>query len=128
MKRLVIPASAQTPAIDFDHTTGIMNISGRAYMQKIIDFYDPVIKWVDEYVEQPHHTTAFHLKMEYINSASSMIVANILKKLWSLKESGKEVIIYWHHQGEEDDMIDIGQEMEMLLSIRMNYVLYSAEQ
>src|SRR5438067_13319531 len=102
MKNLIIEAKEQTPKIDFNAETGVLQMTGRAYTQKIIDFYTPVIKWVDDYVMEPQEKTVIELKMEYINSASTMIVANLLKKLSGLQKTGKQFIVNWYHQEEEE--------------------------
>lgn len=128
MKALLIEATAQTPRVEFDAEKGLLKISGRAFPQKILDFYAPVIKWVDDYIKEAKEETVWDLKMEYINSASTMIVANLLKKLSGLNESGKKLTINWHHSLEdEDDMLEIGKEMEVLLNYPFNFISYESE-
>ena len=128
MKPLFIEATAQTPQVEFDAEKGLLKISGRAFPQKIIDFYAPVIKWVDEYIKEAKDETIWDLKMEYINSASTMIVANLLKKLSALTASGKKLTINWRHSLEdEDDMLEIGKEMEILLNYPFNFITYESE-
>jgi hypothetical protein len=122
MQPLFISATEMTPEIDFDRDKGYLGISGRGFTQKILTFYEPVLKWVDDYVKQPQDRTTVDLRLEYINSASTMVVANILKKINSLKSTGKEVIINWHYH-EEEDMKEIGLEMELLLNLTFNYIV-----
>lgn len=121
MQPLFIAATEMTPEINFDREKGYLGISGRGFTQKILSFYEPVTKWVDEYVKQPQDSTTLDLRLEYINSASTMVIAKILKKINGLKSSGKEVIINWHYH-EEEDMKEIGQEMELLLNLSFNYI------
>jgi len=128
MKALNIEPTAQTPKVEFDAEKGLLKISGRAFPQKILDFYSPVIKWVEDYIQVAQPETTWDLKMEYINSASTMIVANLLKKLSTLTASGKKLTINWHHsQEDEDDMLEIGKEMEVLLNYPFNFISYESE-
>ena len=128
MKPLLIEATAQTPRIEFDAELGVLKISGRAFPQKILDFYAPVIKWVEEYINVAKQETIWDLKMEYINSASTMIVANLLKKLSAITGSGKKLTINWRHSlDDEDDMLEIGKEMEVLLNFPFNFITYESE-
>ena len=76
-KRLFIKGTSKTPEIDF--TPGKINISGRSIPEDAIAFFQPVVKWIEEYLANPVNLTKANFKIEYINSGSNRFVFTILK-------------------------------------------------
>src|SRR4051812_32854409 len=91
MESLKIAATNNTPEINFDYDKGSLLISGRCFTQNILEFYAPVKKWVEDYLAAPKDATTLDLQIEYMNSASTVIIANLLKRVSQLKNAGKAI-------------------------------------
>ena len=50
MQNLVIPATARTPAIDFDFGNNHLKLSGESYPEDVTEFYNPVFSALDAYL------------------------------------------------------------------------------
>ena len=124
MESLKIAATNNTPEIDFDHEKGSMLISGRCFTQNILDFYAPIKKWVEDYLVQPKDATTLDLKIEYMNSASTVIIANLLKRISLLKDADHVIKVNWYYIDGEEDMIEVGKELEVLVSVPFNFVVF----
>jgi hypothetical protein len=65
------------------------------------------------------------LNMEYLNSASSKKLLEILKTLDN-NDSIKELIINWHYEADDEDALESGQIFEdLLIKAEFRYHEYS---
>ena len=65
MQKYELRETATTPYVNFDPDTGVIRMEGRSIPENVIDFYQPILRWIDEYAtNQPE--TIVHLKFEYL--------------------------------------------------------------
>ena len=117
MKKLRIEGSVDTPEILFDHESGVFEISGRSLPEDCVEFYKPVLEWIAQYSEKPNATTEFTFKLEYMNTASSKLIQDIISSLEELK--GAKVI--WYCREDDEDMIEIGQELSEIIQVPFEF-------
>jgi hypothetical protein len=118
METLIRNASFETPAIELNAGNGRIEFSGRSLPEDSATYYRPVLNWIDEYVNRPKEKTDVEIKLEYFNTATSMVLLKMFNKLQSLSE----VTIHWYHYPEDDDMLESGKEFEELS--RLNFVFH----
>ena len=73
MENIIIEGSRDTyfiPSVNFDLHTGICEIVGESFLEDTIDFYKPLMNWVEDYIEQEKRPLAFIIKL----SSSFVIV------------------------------------------------------
>lgn len=106
MNALHITETKRTPAINFDAQEGQLEISGYRSMPELsFKFYEPVLEWVNEYVENPSSTaTIISFKLDYFNTTSGKCFVQILKKLDNLAEKGHNVVLKWYYEEDDEDM------------------------
>ncbi|MGD0341086.1 MAG: SiaC family regulatory phosphoprotein [Bacteroidales bacterium] len=107
LKNLFIEPTNKTPQIDLNHITGELIFSGRSIPENAADLYENVLKWVNQYADNPRHTTNLRLNLEYFNTASSIWLAKIVKALSSNKESESTLMIHLYFNIEEFDSMDV---------------------
>jgi hypothetical protein len=118
MDKLVIQGSAKTPSIEFEPTTGTLEIKGRSIPENAIDFFKPLIDWLDEYAKDPNDLTQANIQLEYFNTSSSKCILDIFKKLEIInKMDGKEVVINWYYEEDDEDMLEAGEDYQSILKI-----------
>ena len=81
MNSLIIEGSPKTPNINFDGNEGSFLISGRSIPENSLDFYKPVMEWLDFYIVEPKEATTVNIKLEYFNTSSSKCLLDVFKKL-----------------------------------------------
>lgn len=124
MEPLFIKGSLHTPFVDFNFSTGILEIRGRSIPEETLNFYNPLIQWVEKYIENPQSKTEVNLKIEYLNSGSHTSVLVILKKLEELHKISKkgEVLIKWYYEEDDEYMQEAGEEFRDMLKIPFEFI------
>jgi hypothetical protein len=106
-KDIYIEPTNKTPQVDLNHLTGDLIFSGRSIPENAAKIYEDVLKWVNEYTQNPRRVTNLRLNLEYYNTASTIWLAKIVKALCTIKESEFTVIIHLYFDIEEYDTMDI---------------------
>lgn len=122
MKNLVQKGDFKLPALSFIAETGILEIGGKSIPERTAEFYEPVLEWIDEYLKSPNEETTLNIKLEYCNSSSTRYLMDILERIESLFKRGKKVVINWHYEEDDDDMLDLGQSYSIPLSVPINMI------
>ena len=126
LKVLNLERRPDTPAIKLD-PKGILTITGRSLPENAELFYQPIIDWVDRYVEsggQPD--TLLTIELEYFNSSSVKQLLAILLKLEELhRQEGKSVSVVWSYNQDDELMEMKGREMESLVDLPFNMQAFS---
>lgn len=98
-----------TPDVILDRDKNKFYFAGRSLSENPVEFYLPLVRWFDQYLEQPVEKTVVEFQFEYYNSSSARILANILGKLENLHKSGSRVEIHWYYKVNDKDMLESGQ-------------------
>jgi hypothetical protein len=108
LKNIFIEASSKTPQVDFNCLTGDLILHGRSIPENATDLYEPIFKWVSDYINNPRQTTNLRLNLEYFNTASSIWIAKIVKALSKIKDPENTLFIHLYFNVEDFD--DMGAE------------------
>ncbi|MCB0794402.1 MAG: DUF1987 domain-containing protein [Flavobacteriales bacterium] len=117
MEALVIEGTNKTPSIHFDATTGRLEMRGRSIPENSIDFYKPLILWIDGYARSPKPRTVLHVQLEYFNTSSSKCILDLFKKLESIRTLGHDVLVNWHYEEDDEDMLEAGEDYQAIINI-----------
>lgn len=117
MESLRISKTDETPEIIFDKSKGTFEISGRSLPEDSVEFYSPVFEWLKLYAKDPNPTTEFIFKLDYVNTASSKMVQDIL----AILEKIRGVKVVWYFHDEDEDMEEMGQELAEIVEIPFEY-------
>ena len=101
MKELIIEHTTKTPLIDLNRVTGDLLFSGRSIPENATKVFEPVLKWVTDYVLEANPTTNLRLDLEYFNTASSIYLAKMLKILCRINVPEYVLIIHLYFPVEE---------------------------
>ncbi len=128
MEPLNISATEDTPEIIFDIENKIFTISKISLPEDATEFYEPVLNWLKEYTKNPLPKTVFDFNLEYLNTASSKQIFEIIYLINQLhKEKGKDVTIRWHYDKLDEDMEALGMRFQSLVSVNFEFVEYENE-
>jgi hypothetical protein len=109
--------TATTPYILLDHKEGIIRIEGRSIPENVIEFYQPVLNWIDTYIKEPCDSTTVIFKLEYFNTSSSKRIFDIMKKTEGIAaQNGKSVTINWYYEEDDEDIFFAGNDYKTLVS------------
>lgn len=110
MNSLNIEPTSSTPAIRFNED-GRLLMAGRSLPENVLKFYGPLIEWAAQ-LSAP--VVRFDINLEYLNSASSKKLLELLKVL-DANNGISEFIINWHYEADDEDGLENGQIYEDLL-------------
>lgn len=124
MKLLHINATEDTPEINLDPVSGVMEFTGISIPENAPIFYKPVIDWLDDYIKSPNKTTDFVFNIKMISSSSSKIFYDIITKIDQLSEN-KDVCIrvFWYYSIYDDEILEQGHEYKNMLSVFFDLIL-----
>ena len=125
MESLVYEEATETPGIILDKENGIFKIWGKSYPEEASKFFEPILNWLNEYLENPNENTTFIFNFHYFNSASSTRILEIVYTLEKLYKLGYKVTIQWHYLEEDDDMLDSGREFSEMISVPFEFHPYT---
>jgi hypothetical protein len=117
MGPLQLTGTAKTPQVHFDPESGLLELKGRSIPENSIEFYKPLIDWIDQYGRTPREKTALHVQLEYFNTSSSKCILDVFKKLESIRASGNEVTVLWHYEEDDEDMLEAGEDYAGIIKL-----------
>lgn len=119
MKALIIDGSSDKPQVKFDNNKGELFMGGSSLPENVIEFYSPIMQWLDEYAKSTTVNTKVHFNFEYLNTASTNMMARIIEALQQLSENEKNVSITWSYPHGDWDMKELG--LELLEDMKVVY-------
>lgn len=117
MDDFILQETYKTPRIVFKPESGLLEVSGKSIPENSAVFFDPVLKWMDEYVSKPAEKTTMVIRLEYFNTSSSKYLVEIFRKLEHLFKNNKNVLIKWFYEEEDEDMYESGLDFKEIIKV-----------
>lgn len=124
MDALRLEQTDDCPFLVFDKEGNQFEISGKSLPEDVVDFYQPVLDWLNDYKKAPNSKTEFNMKLIYFNTASSKMILDILMIFEEIVEEGHEVLIKWFSIKSDEDMQEAGKEYEEMIEVPFVHVTY----
>jgi len=120
MDQLVIEPKAKTPFIQFDNKTGIMVMKGMSCSENSLEFFKPLLEWVEKYGKSPHSTTLVDIEFKYFNTSSAKCILDVLEKFANIYNMGNNVVFSWKYECNDEEMLEAGENFSEILGIPFN--------
>jgi len=117
MEPLNIEGTAKTPSVNFSAQEGLIEIKGRSIPENSIEFYKPLVDWLEEYSKSPAALTKVNIQLEYFNTSSSKCILDVFKKLEAIYKAKNDVIINWYYEEDDEDMLEAGEDYQSIIRI-----------
>jgi hypothetical protein len=122
MKAYIVEATDFSPRVVLNPQKKIFEISGISRPENANEFYEPVVKWLDEYIKNPNQLTEFIFRFDYFNTSSLKYFLMILSKCKDLKEANAEIKIKWYYDHEDESMLEAGRSLEELSELKFDFI------
>ncbi|MDX2191694.1 MAG: DUF1987 domain-containing protein [Bacteroidota bacterium] len=122
MDTLVIEPKSKTPKINFDASVGHMEISGISCAENSVEFYKPVIDWIDNYKNEIKKDTTVDINYKYFNTSSAKCILDLLERFVNLKNHGTNLTINWYYEQDDEEMFDAGSNFSEILEQPFNLI------
>lgn len=115
-------ATYSTPNLIFKPKEGKIELSGRSMLENSWKWYDVLIDYLKEYVENPAQQTTVSIDLEYFDTRTSKYLMNMLKKLSTINKEAGSIFINWFYNPEDTDMFDMIGDYQELICININKI------
>jgi len=78
IEKLQRSATASTPTVDFDPTSGVLRLSGESYPENAFEYFRPLLAWAGNYVSQARTPIVAEIALSYLNTSSIKSVMDLL--------------------------------------------------
>lgn len=128
MNNLNLESTQYTPTISFNPDIGKFEISGISLPENVLDFYTPVLDWLNEYEKSlgaesvsPSPTLQFSFRLCYYNSGSVRFLISMLQIIKKICNHTK-VRVEWFYEKDDIHLYDNGKELEELTGLTFNFI------
>ena len=117
MESLIIEGTTKTPDVNFNAEKGLLEVKGRSIPENSIEFYKPLVDWLEEYAQNPISKTQVNVHLEYFNTSSSKCILDVFKKLEAIHKNKYDVQINWYYEEDDEDMLEAGEDYESIIRV-----------
>lgn len=117
MGALKLDGTGMTPTVNFNDEDGNLRLQGRSIPENSIEFFKPLIDWVESYARRPKDNTVLHVQLEYFNTSSSKCILDLFKKLENIRNTGHGVKVVWYYEEDDEDMLEAGEDYKAIINV-----------
>jgi len=122
MKDYIILPTDKSLAVDISY--GILNFTGRSILTDPKVFFEPILNWVNKYIKEPAEETVVNIKLEYIDTASTQSLYQLLRQLNNVRSKELVLMVNWYIEDADPEMKELGEMIEQRLGIEFQYIPY----
>ncbi len=114
MTDIYIPATSDTPEINFKFSNNTLSMSGEAYPENGVEFFRPILRQLQSHLKSlSGDTVEFNFQLTYFNSVSTKIFYSMFELLNEYAKAHPNcVLLNWHHDEEDDTILELGQDIQ----------------
>ena len=112
----------ETPEVSLNASKGLFTFKGKSYPENVNEFYEPILRYIQEYTLQPQEKTTLEFNWLYFNTATSKIIVKLILELKAVKANGKHFQIRWLCKANDDLMLEKGEEFKDLLDVDFSII------
>jgi len=125
MQDFITQATKRLPEINFNASSGILNIKG-VFIQgtdpSFLELYNQLYDWLKKYVALPVKKTVLNLEFEIISTSAGKPLLYILKIMEDMYLAGYDVSINWFYKRDAEDLYEDGEDYKSVLRVPINLV------
>jgi len=114
MENLILAGTPKTPTVELNSSNGTLLLKGRSIPENSIEFYKPILAWIEQYGANANAQTTLQIQLEYFNTSSSKCLLDVFKRLETI--SGN-VVIEWYYENDDEDMLEAGEDYEAIIRV-----------
>lgn len=114
MTDIYIPATSDTPEINFRFSNNTLSMSGEAYPENGVEFFRPILRQLQSHLKSLNgDAIEFNFQLTYFNSVSTKVFYSMFELLNEYAKAHPNcVLLNWHHDEEDDTILELGQDIQ----------------
>ena len=123
MSDISLDGTAKTPTVKFAINPISMSLSGRSIPENSIEFYKPLLEWIDQHVNAEEPEVSISVKLEYFNTSSSKCLMDLFKRI---EKASSKATVDWYYEDEDEDMLEAGEDYDAIIDIPFRLIATTA--
>lgn len=119
MKDLIIEESRLRPKVYFNAAKGLLNIEGRSLLEYAEELFDPMNKWLEEYLIEPYKETVINIALEYFNSSTAKALIRFLAIVKKMENKTKLIVNFYY---DDENVLDYGKDFSEIIDLKFNFI------
>jgi hypothetical protein len=119
MSDLRLEGTSKTPSVEFTLEPMCMTISGRSIPENSIEFFQPLLEWVDAHCSAAGKSLEVNIRLEYFNTSSSKCLMDLLRRV---EASSVTASVNWYYEAEDEDMLEAGEDYDAIIELPFRLV------
>ncbi|MCK4358179.1 MAG: DUF1987 domain-containing protein [Candidatus Cloacimonetes bacterium] len=124
MENLNIPKTKYTLMINFNVETGIFEMGGSSYPENAMEFFQPIIKFIELYVSEIGKAIILNLELNYLNTSSTKCLLDIIEILEKYYKESGDVKVNWYYEEDDEDILEMGEDIAEDIELPINLISY----
>lgn len=120
MQPLTIVQTEATPYVYLDNARGTVDIKGNSFDEDAVNFYRPILDWLDLYKQEPKKETVLTIELKYFNTSSAKCLYEVLDRFADLRDKGFSTIVNWYYLKDDAEMKQEIQGFSHLIEMPFN--------
>jgi len=112
MKDFKIEGTQSIPEIMGDWDKGILSISGDSYPENSFELFEPLLQWVEGFLDQADCELKLKLSLLYLNTSSVKIMMDIFDLLEVAHSQGKSVGVTWSYDEDNERVAELAEDFK----------------
>jgi hypothetical protein len=105
--------------------------------EDVRELYFPAIDWIKQLADNlidgkkeefsTENPFRFQFDLKYFNSSSAKFLYDILMEVKRLHVSSIPVIVEWHYENDDQDLLEAGNDLSILVKMQFTYIPEESE-
>jgi hypothetical protein len=121
MKEYRLEQTKSSPEVILD-PNGHIKLRGRSILENSAEFYEPVIEWINKYVENPAALTCVDINLEYFNSATAKFIITLIQRISRVTLKNQKYKVNWYYEDGDEDILERGEYISSVLESDFQFI------
>ncbi|MGB1075692.1 MAG: DUF1987 domain-containing protein [Flavobacteriales bacterium] len=123
MNEIQLQGTSKTPSVVCTLDPFAIVLSGRSIPENSIEFYRPIMDWVDAHCSKEGTNLDIKIRLEYFNTSSSKCLMDLLKLV---EKSPSTAEVHWYYEEEDEDMLEAGEDYDAIIDLPFKLIATDA--
>ena len=112
MEKLEIEKTKSSPFVRLDPESGLFELGGESYPENAQEFFQPIIDWIDTFLDQSGIPITLRVTLAYMNTSSTKYMIDILDRIEEEYTRGRKVSVEWCCDADNERALDTVEELK----------------
>lgn len=119
MEDFKIQGGRVKPTVRFSASEGKLSIEGRSLLEAAEDVFEPMSKWLEEYLQAPQEETEINVALEYFNSSTAKALIRFLVVAKKAEGKTKLTVNFYY---DDENVLEYGKDFSDVTEIPFNFI------